>query len=1002
MRLSFEFFLITAIVLIYINIIMIIGLILRRLKNSNRREAFLEKRHTLLTKIAQGKQRKKISFKAAEYLKIKQAIQVDELKKGEIDKVADQKKIIKKYTHALNSFSKVKRMEGAVYLGQIATNNCRHALEKRIIREKSYPVKLYMANAIFDIGSEKSIEVLIDTLSGSHYWYRNKVNILFAYYGKKFNDYIPRLLDDSRIEIKELILEFSSVYYSAETKTFLISTIDNMEGDLIKLEELYGVGNVKTCSNCVFGNECVEGNNRVCQYKGIVASSYVCSKYKVLPASINYKRNYQSMVYRAAEILSTIYPNVLNQNKYLENKDSEIRNYAVKALSNFNTPENVNRLLEFVRDENLSRSAVNSLSLIIERKPNYFNDLINVFIEEKDVNVKKRLGELLTTKIEYFIMRLGNRDNRIFKEIIKQILLLGKTSEVIEFLNKNNDIDIENELVKIIKEVSNETESLKVEFSKYLDKRILNKCKIEPFVNNNEGRKTEKDLRLISYLYKVLLLTLLSFPLLYIVRHYREIFIISSVQQIKTFIVDFNYYLAFYSLAINSVYIILLIFSNFNVKKQSKLWNIKSLSLLFKKRMLPSISIIAPAFNEERTIIESANSLLNLKYPDYELIIVNDGSKDKTLKTLIDYYGLSKIDYIYKARLNTRNVRGIYVNRSMPKLIVVDKENGGKADSLNTGINISSKEYFCGIDADSLLEEDALLRLASLTMDEGVETPALGGNILAINGCVVDRGQIKWVKLPQNTLARFQTIEYLRAFMAGRLGWAYINSLLIISGAFGLFRKERVISAGGYLTSSGKYAKDTVGEDMELVVRISRLMREAGHSYKISYAFNANCWTEVPEDVKSLKRQRTRWHSGLIDILSFHKKMLFNPKYGKLGMLALPYFFIFEMIGPIIEMLGYTMVFVAAVFGLINWEIALLLFTTTILMGIFISIFSLLIGEHDYEIFNLKDTLTLILYSIFENFGVRQLFSFWRVTGYIDMLKKPQGWGHIERKGFNS
>ena len=270
-----------------------------------------------------------------------------------------------------------------------------------------------------------------------------------------------------------------------------------------------------------------------------------------------------------------------------------------------------------------------------------------------------------------------------------------------------------------------------------------------------------------------------------------------------------------------------------NVNQQERLWRIKNSTFLFKKKMLPSISIIAPAYNEEKTIIESANSLLNLKYPDYELIIVNDGSKDKTLAVLIQYYDLIRVDHIFEYKLKTKHVRGIYMNRSIPKLIVVDKENGGKADSLNAGINISRKEYFCGIDADSLLEDDALLKLASLVLDEGVETPALGGNVFPVNGCAVERGQILNIQIPKKSLARFQTMEYIRTFMAGRLGWAKINSLLIISGAFGLFRKERVIRVGGYLTSRGKYAKDTVGEDMELIVRINRLMREIGLKYRI-------------------------------------------------------------------------------------------------------------------------------------------------------------------------
>jgi cellulose synthase/poly-beta-1,6-N-acetylglucosamine synthase-like glycosyltransferase len=285
---------------------------------------------------------------------------------------------------------------------------------------------------------------------------------------------------------------------------------------------------------------------------------------------------------------------------------------------------------------------------------------------------------------------------------------------------------------------------------------------------------------------------------------------------------------------------------------------------------------------------------------------------------LINYFKLEKEDYIVDYKIRTKPVLGIYKNQSYPKLTVVDKVNGGKADTLNAGINLSIKEYFCGIDADSLLESDALLKISSLVIDEDKENVALGGNILPINGCTVDKGYITDIKVPSGALGKFQMIEYLRAFMAGRIGWAQVNSLLIISGAFGVFKKDRVIEIGGYLTSSGKFNKDTVGEDMELVVRLAMHMRENKLKYKINYSFNANCWTEVPEKIKVLHSQRDRWHRGLIDILTFHKKSIFNPVYGRMGLISMPYFFIFEMMGPLVEIQGYIMVILAGILGLLN------------------------------------------------------------------------------------
>ena len=263
----------------------------------------------------------------------------------------------------------------------------------------------------------------------------------------------------------------------------------------------------------------------------------------------------------------------------------------------------------------------------------------------------------------------------------------------------------------------------------------------------------------------------------------------------------------------------------------------------------------------------------------------------------------------------------------------------------------------------------------------------------------VDKGHIAEIRLSKNHLARFQTIEYIRAFMAGRLGWQQLNSLLIISGAFGLFRKDRIISIGGYMTHKGRYKKDTVGEDMELVVRISHLLHDANQKFKILYAYNANCWTEVPEELRSLRSQRYRWHRGLLDILNVHRPMLFNPKYGTTGMLGLPYYLLFEAIGPMIEIQGYLMVVLAAWLGILDERIALLLFVTTILMGIIVSLSSLLIAERENNYFRIRDLLVLLGYAIIENLGPRQIFSFWRIIGQFKVIWGSQGWGHMKRKG---
>jgi cellulose synthase/poly-beta-1,6-N-acetylglucosamine synthase-like glycosyltransferase len=975
-------------------------LIINKVRREERNNSFVKQCKDLIDRLNGKMGNIKAKHLFDSYTELIQSVELKGFKDFEELDVIRQEQVLKKHINNLKAWSKIKRIRAAETLGIIKGVTARKALEKALRSEKDYSVKLYIANALSDIGKKSSLPALIESLIDSHRWYKEKVNSLICDFGEDLHSYLPDIESREEIEIKELIVYFSTIYISSYMKSYLLKLIDHRELELERLKILYEDKHESCCSNCIYGKTQLKDGTRLCKYKGAVDEDYLCSRYKKLPVSNQSILNYKKLIYKAAEVLSEFYQKELSAEKFLKDEDPELRSIAMKALASSNEMPNLIKLIDSLEDDSTARVAIYSISKIIENNPSFIREVARRFRIEKNYIKKQRLADVLSSRVEYFILKLNSEESGNSSEIIKQIILLGKTSEIIGFINKNRDIEIENALVEIIRFVVKQKEELKNELGTYLNERLLKKCRLEKQEIEAKRREEKKDVKLIRKLYILLAASILIFPAVYVIRYYEDLLSKPWAEQLSTYVIDFNYYLAYYSVAINAIYLILLVLSYINSEKQSKLWDLKSMSFLFKKKILPAISIIAPAYNEEKTIIESTNSLLNLKYPDYELILVNDGSKDNTLNTLIQQFNLIRVDYMFEYKIKTMPVRGIYRNPSIPKLLVVDKENGGKADSLNAGINISNKEYFCGIDADSLLEEESLLKLASLTLDEHVETPALGGNIFPINGCTVESGMITDIKIPENKVARLQTIEYIRAFMAGRLGWAYTNSLLIISGAFGLFRKERIIGIGGYLTSSGKYAKDTVGEDMELVVRISRLMRESGLKYKICYAFNANCWTEVPEDLKSLKRQRYRWHRGLIDILTYHKKVLFNPSYGRMGLVAMPYFFIFEMMGPIIELQGYIMVVLAFFLGLLNIKLAAILFLSTVLMGTLISILSLLIAEKDLDYFSYKDIFIMVLYAIAENFGPRQFFSFWRVGGYFNMLKKPQGWGKLERKGF--
>lgn len=936
------------------------------------------------------------------YTLITRSVRLDKLRKEMLKEQFDMDGAEKKYLRELKLPSKTKRTEAAFYLSVIATDRARTALEAAIGKEKDVIVRLFMANALSDIGNPNSLPYIVDSLIGSKRFYREKVNMLIADFGETFQDYLPNIMDSRRIEFKELIVDFAAIFPSEELKNYLIQIVLNRHGEIQMLNSYYGSIKNPACKNCKYGRYQLNHAVIECKFHNEVAPTHRCKDYQVLPVSIDLEEQYNMLVNKACQILAEYFPKVLSDKQFLESDDLAIRNIAIRSLANFHEPENLSMLFAFLKNQDTARSARNAISKLIETNPAYIKIVLERFKQEDDLLAKDEMAKILSLRVEYFIAQLSKKARGDAKEIIQGILMSGRSSEVIDFLSWNGDIDTENELISILNKVIPNNPKIGEECRHQLDARILKKLKLEPIVNMEPEQVHYKDKKFIKELIIMLVVGVGIFPVLFSLKYKGAIFGWSLIEIVKLYMIDFSRYFAFYALAINLVYFVLLILSYWEVKKQERLWGIKDKALLFKKKMLPSVSIIAPAYNEEKTIIESANSLINLNYPKYELILVNDGSKDQTLHRLIQYYNLKRVDYYYDSKIATKGVRGVYLNRARPNLIVVDKENGGKADALNVGINIAKNDYVCGVDSDSLLEEGALLKLAALTLDESVETPALGGNILPVNGSTVEGGQIKDIRIPKGKLARFQTIEYIRAFMAGRLGWAKVNGLLIISGAFGLFRKARVIDVGGYLTSSGKYQKDTVGEDMEIVVRIRRQMKEKNREFKIGYAYNANCWTEVPESLTILKKQRFRWHRGLTEILSFHKKMLFNPKYTSTGLLALPYFFIFELIGPIIEIQGLTIAVLAFFLGLLNIKTAVILFVAIILMGVLVSVSSLLISEKNNQYFSLKELLILIGYAILENFGMKQYFNFLRVTAYFKMLKRPKGWEKAERKGFTS
>jgi cellulose synthase/poly-beta-1,6-N-acetylglucosamine synthase-like glycosyltransferase len=408
------------------------------------------------------------------------------------------------------------------------------------------------------------------------------------------------------------------------------------------------------------------------------------------------------------------------------------------------------------------------------------------------------------------------------------------------------------------------------------------------------------------------------------------------------------------------------------------------------------VSLLVPAHNETRTIVESLRSLLQLNYGEYEIIVINDGSTDETLKTLAKAFALQRTHAPIHMQLPCRRIKATYRSLTHPNIIVLDKERGGKADALNAGLNASRYPLFCSIDADSLIEEDALLRLVKPFIEAPQETIAAGGIVRVANGCTISDGRVTDVSLPRSRIAVMQVIEYLRAFLAGRAGWSAARSLLIISGAFGLYRKREIVDIGGYSD-----ATDT--EDAELVVRLHRVMSDQGRRYRIVFVPDPVCWTEVPETVKVLTAQRSRWHRGLLQTLWLYRGMMFRRKYGTVGMLGMPWFVAFELLGPVIEILGYIMVPLAWFLGILDRRFLVLFLIVAFVVGALLSVGALLLEEMAFRRYpKWRDLLRLLAYGFLENFGFRQYLSFIKVKALAETLWRRRGWGRMERRGFGA
>lgn len=456
-----------------------------------------------------------------------------------------------------------------------------------------------------------------------------------------------------------------------------------------------------------------------------------------------------------------------------------------------------------------------------------------------------------------------------------------------------------------------------------------------------------------------------------------------------------------YGMSLISIYFVGVILSNRAVVRNKRRARFIQVSDVVSATDIPSITLVAAAYNEAQTIVENVRSLLSVQYPFYELILVNDGSKDNSMELLIEKYDLKPFDATFITQpIPTATVNYIYKSRKAQykHLTVIDKNNGGRSDANNAGINFAGSELILFTDADCIIEQDALLKMVRPYLEEGDrEIIACGGSIGIANDSMVKNGVIQKVQVPRDFLPTIQVVEYIRAFLIGRMGWGEINGLMLVSGAFGMFPRSRLIEVGGFDTR-------TVGEDLELCIRLRVHMEKLGKPYKVVYVPETLCWTEAPPEYSIFVKQRDRWARGLWETLSRHRYLFLNPKYGNMGIFFFPYWCLFEFAAPIIEFLGILCLLVFGYFGLVDWTNTILIFTAAYLLGCIFSTASIFLYVKNFRNYtSVKDLVELLLAAYLEPFLFHPLLVFGHIKGYCKkILGIDSGWGKMTRRGFST
>jgi len=411
---------------------------------------------------------------------------------------------------------------------------------------------------------------------------------------------------------------------------------------------------------------------------------------------------------------------------------------------------------------------------------------------------------------------------------------------------------------------------------------------------------------------------------------------------------------------------------------------------VLKSNSLPTITFVVPAYNENKDIVHTVKNMLSLSYRYKRVIIVNDGSTDNTFELLNNNFFLHPVPPSSPGIFETSEIKSYYASTKYPDLLVVDKVNGGKADALNAGLNACSSEIVVCADADTLVDDMALNRLIRpfLLHPNTVAAHASIGNV---NGCTIADNRIAKVNFPKKMLLGFQVIDFMKGFLVERLGLSWTQGTLVIPGNFGMFKMKTLIDIGGYDRSS-------IIEDTEIITRMHMYYLSKKIPYRIEYLPDIVAWTEAPETIRTLGKQRLRWYKGTTQNIWQYRNMWFNPKYRSIGLFVCP-MTVFEKIAPLIEISGFIILMLAIFNSQVDPFLVLSLAAVSWCFLILLVLLSLVIEFIAYETYTSWIDFLRILKCVFCYTGYHYLLMWWRVKGLYAPKPKRAGWTPI-REGY--